>query len=460
MFITDTSITTIPLIPCTESQLKGVSKQSSKTIKNWLKQSGFNAKKGEFCLIPNKKGGIDSVFFGVDKAIAYRWALSNLAEKLPQGNYHLQADWTKDQQQQAAIGWGLACYQFERYKQAKRRVPCLLLEKKSKRIKAFVDAFSLVRDLINTPAADMMPQDLAITAKGLSKTFNAKFKQIKGDNLLHKNYPCIHAVGRASKHEPRLICLKWGNKSHPKVSLVGKGVCFDTGGLDLKPSQFMRFMKKDMGGAAHVLGLAQLIMALELPIRMEVLVSAADNAISSDSFRPGDVLQTRAGKTVEIDNTDAEGRLVLCDALTKAGESNPDLIIDFATLTGAARVAVGTEIPAFFTNNDTLTADINQASAQVDELVWQLPMHQPYRNYLDSDIADLLNSSPQGFGGAITAALYLNEFIDKHTQWVHFDMMAWNNRHRVGRPKGGEAMGLLAVFQLLENKYASPLPSG
>lgn len=455
MFITDLSIKTIPLIPCAEEQLKEILKKKPKLIKNWIKTSGFKGKKGEFCLVPNKKGEIAQVLFGVPKEIEYRWVLSKLAEKLPQGNYHLQADWTKDQQQQAAIGWGLACYQFERYKQAERIAPCLLLEKKSKRINAFVSAFKLVRDLVNTPAADMMPQDLASIAKDLSKTFNAKFKQIKGDNLLHKNYPSLHAVGRASKHEPRLIHLTWGDKSHPKVSLVGKGVCFDTGGLDLKPAQFMRFMKKDMGGAAHVLGMAQLIMTLELPIRMEVLLAAADNAISDDAFRPGDVLQTRAGKTVEIDNTDAEGRLVLCDALTKAGESNPDLIIDFATLTGAARVAVGTEIPAFFTNNASLTEEINQASAQADELVWQLPMHKPYRTYLDSDIADLLNSSPQGYGGAITAALYLNEFIDENTHWAHFDMMAWNNRHRPGRPKGGEAMGLLAVFQLLENRYVS-----
>lgn len=454
MFLTDSSITTIPLIPCLGSQLKGYLKQQPKSVKCWVRQSDFTAKEGEFCLIPNDKGEIAQVLFGIAKGTEYRWALSALAEKLPLGHYRLQSDWTKDQQQQAAIGWGLACYQFEHYKQSDRIAPSLLLEKKVKRVKAFVAAFTLVRDLVNTPAADMMPQDLAVVAKALSNTFDAKFKQIKGENLLRKNYPCIHAVGRASKHEPRLIRLRWGDTSHPKVSLIGKGVCFDTGGLDLKPSQFMRFMKKDMGGAAHVLGLAQLIMTLNLPIYLDVFISAADNAISNDAFRPGDVLHTRSGKTVEIDNTDAEGRLVLCDALTKAGESNPDLIIDFATLTGAARVAVGTEIPAFFTNNNTLSAEINQASAQAEEVVWQLPMHTPYRPYLDSDIADLLNSSPQGYGGAITAALYLNEFVDEKTSWAHFDMMAWNNRHRSGRPKGGEAMGLFAVFQLLENRYA------
>jgi leucyl aminopeptidase len=455
MFLTDTSIATIPLIPCGKKQLKKILKQQSKSARRWVKQLGFKAKKGQFCLIPNKNGKIKQVLFAVAEQIEYRWVLSALAEILPQGSYHLEADWNKQQQEQAAIGWGLACYQFDRYKDVTRVAPCLRLEKKPKRIKAFVDAFKLVRDLVNTPAADMMPQDLSRVANDLCKTFDAKCTQIKGDDLLRKNYPCIHAVGRASQHEPRLIRLQWGDTAHPNVSLVGKGVCFDTGGLDLKPSQFMRFMKKDMGGAAHVLGLAQLIMELNLPIHLDVFVSAADNAISGDAFRPGDVLQTRSGKTVEIDNTDAEGRLVLCDALTKAVESHPDLILDFATLTGAARVAVGTEIPAFFTNDDKLTTEINQASVQADELVWQLPMHKPYRSYLESDIADILNSSPQGYGGAITAALYLNEFVDDSIQWAHFDIMAWNNRHRSGRPKGGEAMGLLAVFQLLENRYAS-----
>ena len=455
MFLSDTSITTIPLIPCTQHAFNDYLSQQSVVTKNWLEQSDFKAKSDSFCLIPNEKGEIESVLFGVDKTIEYRWALATLAEKLPQGNYRLQADWTHEQQQQAAVGWGLACYQFDRYKKATRIAPCLLIEKDLDRIQAFVEAITLTRDLVNVPAADMMPRDLAEATKALCHRYHADFKQIKGKSLLRKNYPCIHAVGRASAHTPRLIRLKWGKKSHPKVSLVGKGVCFDTGGLDIKPSQFMRIMKKDMGGAAHVLGLAQLIMSLKLPVRLDVFISAADNAISNDAFRPGDILTTRSGKTVEIDNTDAEGRLVLCDALTKAGENNPDLLIDFATLTGAARVAVGTEIPAFFSNTSSLVSEINQAAEKADELVWQLPMHKPYRSYLDSDIADLLNSSPQGYGGAITAALYLNEFVDADTPWVHFDMMAWNNRHRTGRPKGGEAMGLFAVFQLLENKYAS-----
>lgn len=455
MFSNDASHIFISLIPCQKKDLKRFLKQQSKVAQHWLMQSDFKAASGEFCAVPNEKGDIESVVFGIDKTVEYRWVLSSLAEKLPKGNYRLVADWSHEQQQQAVIGWGLACYQYDRYKASKRIAPTLYVEKDLERVNAFVNAFTLVRDLVNTPAADMMPQDLAQTAKRLAKNFDAEFKQIKGKNLLRENYPCIHAVGRASKHDPRLICLRWGEKSHPRVSLVGKGVCFDTGGLDLKPSQSMRLMKKDMGGAAHVLGMAQLIMALKLPVRLEVLVSAADNAISEDAFRPGDVLDTRAGKTVEVDNTDAEGRLVLCDALTHAGENNPDLIIDFATLTGAARVAMGTEVPAYFTNTDTLAVEIDQAAAQSGELVWQLPMHKPYRSFLNSDIADLLNSAPQGYGGAITAALYLNEFVDKKIPWAHFDMMAYNNRHRPGRPEGGEAMGILAVYQLLENKYAA-----
>ncbi len=454
MFLSDLDDTTIPLIPCSKKKLSDYLSQQPETIQHWVKQSGFKAKPSTFCLIPNDKGSIASVLFALDKEVEYRWVLAGLAENLPEGNYYLETDWSNEQQQQAAIGWGLACYKFDRYKEVTRVNPRLFVKTDLDRVIAFVEAVGLTRDLINVPAVDMMPRDLAEATKTLCDTFNADFKQIKGKSLLRKNYPCIHAVGRASEHSPRLIRLQWGDKSNPKVSLVGKGICFDTGGLNIKPSQFMRYMKKDMGGAAHVLGLARLIMSLNLPIRLEVFISAADNAISSDAFRPGDILNTRSGKTVEIDNTDAEGRLVLCDALTKAGEKKPDLLIDFATLTGAARVAVGTEIPAFFSNNQSLVAEINQASEEAEEVVWQLPMHKPYRSYLDSDIADLLNSPSQSYGGAIIAALYLNEFVDKKTPWAHFDIMAWNNRHRAGRPVGGEAMGLFTVFQLLENKYA------
>jgi leucyl aminopeptidase len=308
---------------------------------------------------------------------------------------------------------------------------------------------ALVRDLENQPANHMMPQHLAVAAEQLARTFEADFSEIVGEALLEQNYPAIHAVGRASAHAPRLLKLQWGKPEHPAVTLVGKGVCFDTGGLDIKPSQYMRLMKKDMGGAAHVLGLARLIMQLQLPVHLRVLIPAVDNAIGGDAFRPGDILATRAGKSVEVDNTDAEGRLVLCDALADAVSHKPDLLLDFATLTGAARVALGTEIPVFFSNNQALTAKLQAVSAEAEELIWNLPLHRPYFEQLKSGCADLTNSGGS-YGGAITAALFLNEFVPESIPWAHFDVMAWNTRERAGRPVGGEAMGLFAVYHYLE----------
>jgi leucyl aminopeptidase len=298
-----------------------------------------------------------------------------------------------------------------------------------------------------------MPEDLSRVSEQLANEYHASIKHLIGDELLENNYPTIHAVGRASIHQPRLIDLTWGQPDAPKITLVGKGVCFDSGGLDLKPSNAMRLMKKDMGGAAHVLGLAKLIMALNLPVRLRVLIPAVENAVSSNAFRPGDVLTTRQGITVEVDNTDAEGRLVLCDALTEADSENPEMIIDFATLTGACRVALGTELPGFFCNDQTLAQALQQSGDKVQDLVWQLPLHSPYQDMLKSDIADTLNSAPSPFGGAITAALYLQLFVSKNTPWVHFDVMAWNNRKLPGRPIGGEAFGIRAVYELLAQRY-------
>ncbi|MEE9309893.1 MAG: leucyl aminopeptidase family protein, partial [Cocleimonas sp.] len=391
----------------------------------------------------------------LDSAII--WSIANLAKKLPVSVYHLAADWDEHELIQAMIGWGLGAYSFDFFKrdflEPTPKSQLKVAEDQLDTINAYVDAFTLVRDLVNTPANHMMPEDLSELTKELAQQHGAQFSEVVGDDLLVKNFPAIHAVGRASDHPPRLITLEWGDESYPLVSLVGKGVCFDTGGLDLKPSKFMRNMKKDMGGSAHVLGLAHLIMSHNLPVRIQVLVAAADNAISGDAFRPGDIIDTRAHKTVEIDNTDAEGRLVLCDALTFACEHQPDLILDFATLTGAARVAVGTEIPALFSNSDSLASDIQNAAENTGEMVWPLPLHKGYRHELDSPVADLVNSSPNGYGGAITAALYLNEFVDSDKPWAHFDVMAWNTRERPGRPKGGEAMGLLVAFKFLQQRY-------
>ena len=455
----------IPLIPVTTSGLEAFLAEQTELVVNWVRNNEFTAKPHTHCLVPDESGNTAMVLFGIhdeadssDNDAEKIWAISNLAKKLPVAVYELKSKWDEAQQVQAMIGWGLGAYNFDFFKKDfLDQKPTALLKVKEAfldTINAYVDAFTLVRDLVNTPANHMMPEDLAELTKELSQQHSAQFSEVVGDDLLKENFPAIHAVGRASDHPPRLIKLEWGNKNDPLISLVGKGVCFDTGGLDLKPSKFMRNMKKDMGGSAHVLGLAHLIMTHKLPVRIQVLIAAADNAISGDAFRPGDIIETRAHKTVEIDNTDAEGRLVLCDALTLACESDPDLILDFATLTGAARVAVGTEIPALFSNSNKLLNDIQGASEGTGEVVWPLPLHKAYRHELDSSIADLVNSATTGYAGAITAALYLNEFVDTDKQWAHFDVMAWNTRERPGRPKGGEAMGLLVAFKYLQQRYS------
>lgn len=452
----------IPLIPVSKTSLENTINAQSEWVVNWVKNVEFKAEENQSCLVPDSDGSILMVLVGVDEKVVEEagqalWSLSTLAKNLPVGQYHLECDWTDDLKLDAAIGWGLGDYSFDFFKQnfmeLKPQAVLQVEEAHLDTINAFVDAFTLVRDMVNTPANHMMPEDMSDLAKELAQQHGAEFSEVIGDDLIEQNFPAIHAVGRASDHAPRFLTLTWGDDKNPLLSLVGKGVCFDTGGLDLKPSKFMRYMKKDMGGAAHVLGLAHLIMSLDLPVSLQVLIPSVDNAISGDAFRPGDIIETRAHKTVEIDNTDAEGRVVLCDALTYACEHKPDLIVDFATLTGAARVAVGTEIPALFSNSDELIAGLQSASKTSGELIWPLPLHHAYRYQMDSDVADIVNSSSEGYGGAITAALYLNDFVDEGVEWAHFDVNAWNTRNRPGRPKGGEAMGLLAVLEYLQQRY-------
>jgi len=440
-FTQDTNTT--PITCVTSAQYDQWLKQQDKLTQRWLKNTAYKAQPGQFSLIPNSDGDIHQVVLGVDNHDDM-WNLAALPKTLPEGNY--QVDTLNELQ---ALAWGLGHYQFSRYRPNKNNERLAKLSFDSEVISAQIDAISLTRNMINTPASDMMPQDIAIAAKTLAQQYKATVDEIIGDDLLEHNYPTIHAVGRASIHPPRLIDMRWGNDDDKKITLVGKGVCFDSGGLSIKSAKGMRWMKKDMGGAAHVLGLAKMIMAAKLPVRLRVLIPAVENAISNNAFRPGDVITTRSGKTVEIDNTDAEGRLVLCDALTEACSEKPELTIDFATLTGAARVAVGTEIASFFSNNNDIAAKLMTQSEAAQDPAWQLPLYKPYKGMLNSTIADIANCAESGYGGAITAALYLQEFVDDNCDWLHFDIMAFNTRDRAGRPKGGEAMGLRAAFNLI-----------
>ena len=444
----------IPLIAVFSDDFESWYERQEHPLKNWVTQQGFMAMESEYCVVPNKEGHVDVVLYGVRDKQSLRWVLSNLSTALPIADYCLMGEWSCDEKQALALGWALGQYSFDRFKENITPDFARLYVEDPLAVLAMTDAIKRVRDLINTPANHMMPEHLSTYMKKLALSFNAQFSEVAGIEL-ENNYPAIYAVGRASDHAPRLLRFEWGNTKDPAICLVGKGVCFDTGGLDIKPSRFMRTMKKDMGGAAHVLGLASMVMANKLPVHLTVLIPAVDNAISGDAFRPGDIINTRLGKTVEIDNTDAEGRLVLCDALTEAAALQPELIIDFATLTGAARVALGTEVPVFFTNTTELSDCLKQASIDAEELVWELPLHKPYLNQLDSTVADIANSSPEGYGGAITAALFLNEFVPENIPWLHFDVMAWNTRHRSGRPIGGEAMGLFAVYTYLQDTYGS-----
>ncbi len=321
------------------------------------------------------------------------------------------------------------------------------------RVKRLAEATFLVRDLVNLPANDLGPAELETAAVAIAGRHGAKTRVVRGDELLKENYPAIHAVGRASARAPRLVDLTWGDPKHPKVTLVGKGVCFDSGGLDLKPSSNMLLMKKDMGGAAHVLGLAHAVMDAKLAVRLRVLVAAVENSVSGDAFRPLDVLSSRKGLTIEVGNTDAEGRLILCDALADACDETPELLLDFATLTGAARVALGTDLPALFCNDDALAEQILDAGTEARDPLWRLPLWSDYDRYLDSKVADLSNTGSTGFGGAITAALFLQRFVTGGTPWAHVDLMAWNSDSRAGRPKGGEAMALRAFYGMLERRY-------
>ena len=422
--------------------------------RTWLAATEFRAAAHTHALLPDEIGRIASVLVGVRDANDI-YALSHLPLSLPVGRYALA---TASEggvvlaPEAAALSWQLGAYQFTRYKKARREPTTLVLPPSAVIAQAqnTFAAVKLVRDLVNTPTEEMGPQHLSEVAQSLAKEFGANFKEWVGDELLANNFPAIHAVGRASHRPPRLIELNWGDDAHPRVAIVGKGVCFDTGGLNIKGADGMRWMKKDMGGAAHALALARLIMQTKLPLRLQMLVPAVENAIAGNAYRPGEVVQTRKGHTIEIGNTDAEGRVILSDALAYAAEFTPRILIDFATLTGAARVALGPELPATFCNNEDWFGKLETASRTAQDPLWRMPLWQNYNAMIDSNIATLNNTGgPQA--GAITAALFLEHFVPREQAWIHIDTFSWNPKSRPGRPEGGEAQSLRAVFAMLAN---------
>jgi len=423
--------------------------------KRWVLASGFDASAHTTLLVPAADGGIALALAGINEP-SDPFALAHLPFGLPQGDYVL--DPTRGEVVRAAdavLGWGLGAYKFSRYRKPARRPARLAMDVANSAfadVVAQLEATVLLRDLVNTPTHDMGPQELEDAARALAAQHGARVHVVAGADLLAENLPAIHAVGRASHRAPRLIELTWGDPSHPTLAIVGKGVCFDTGGLDMKGAEGMRHMKKDMGGAAHAIALAAIIMARKLKVRLHMLVPAVENAVGPDAYRPGEVIATRKGFSVEIDNTDAEGRVVLCDALAVAAEREPALILDFATLTGAARVALGPDLPALFSNDDALRADFLDAGFRAHDPVWPMPLWRPYRNYLKSSIADFANAGSR-MAGAITAALYLERFVPETTPWVHLDTYAWNDSSRPGRPQGGEALGLRAAWKVLEKRF-------
>lgn len=423
----------------------------------WMETTGFAAAAGELLLLPDNAGGLEAVLLGLG-ATPDPFALAALPTKLPTGAYRLDDGAPAAVRDVAPLAWAMGCYRYDAYKSQPRDAawPQLVLDKTQDR--AHIDrlnrAVYAARHLINTPAADMGPEALQAAVQNLAERHKAKLEIVCGDDLLTENYPMIHAVGRAAVEAPRLLDMTWGHEDAPKVTLVGKGVCFDTGGLNLKPGNYMELMKKDMGGAALAISLADALMDAGLNIRLRLMVGAVENAIGPDAFRPGDVLQSRKGLSVEIGNTDAEGRLVLADMLAEADSETPDLMVDFATLTGAARVAMGPEVVPFYTHSDTLAASISEAGQAVHDPMWRMPLWAGYSGWLDSQIADVSHISSSPMGGSITAALFLARFVENCADWMHCDVYAWNMKARAGRPVGGEAQALRAVYSHIEQRFA------
>ncbi len=451
---TDHSDSALPLHVLERAQWAQWRDAQPPAIGAWLDGQAFNAAAGSLVLLPGD-AGVAGALMGIGEP-QDPYSYAHAPHGLPVGDWTLVSPLAPEARAALQLGWGLGAYRFTRYRDPVRAPARLLLAKDTQDAEALdvLEACVRVRDLVNTPTEHMGPDELEAAAREMAKVHGAHVEVVCGEQLLEQNFPAIHAVGRASHRAPRLIKLHWGDASMPHVVLVGKGVCFDTGGLDIKPADGMRNMKKDMGGAAHALALAGLVMARKLPVRLTLLVPAVENAIGPNAFRPGEVIATRQGLSVEIDNTDAEGRLVLCDALTYAGEQSPDIVLDFATLTGAARVALGPDLPALFANDDDLANDWLAAGQRTSDPLWRMPLWRPYLRYLTSGIADIANAGSR-MAGAVTAALYLERFLPPQQKWAHLDVYAWNDSDRPGRPAGGEALALRAAFEMLKTRYAS-----
>ena len=447
----------IPITFVTKATWDAISSNLPAEARRFAKANGFSAKPGACLTLPTGEGEIAQVLFGLDGENGkFRdpFRPGQLPALLPPGVYRFANIETQDARL-AALAFALGSYRFSRYRKTDalevRLVPPDGVDIAD--LTRIVEATALARDLINTPSNDMGPEELALAAQQLAHRFGAEFNSVVGDELTQQNFPLIHAVGMASPRAPRLIDFTWGDPAHPRVTLVGKGVCFDTGGLDLKPSSSMLIMKKDMGGAANVLALAQMVMDAKLKVRLRVLIPAVENAVSGNAVHPMDIVRTRKGLTVEIGNTDAEGRLILCDALAEASTEKPELLVDMATLTGAARVALGPELAALFCNDDGLAEALLATARAEDDPMWRMPLWRPYRKMIDSKIADINNVSESPHAGAVTAALYLQEFVEPDIPWAHLDVMAWNAQSRPGRPEGAEATALRALYAHIAQRF-------
>jgi leucyl aminopeptidase len=456
-FETTSASAAIPIMFATKSTWETIHADLPQPARQFARANGFSAKPGSCLTLPTAEGRIGQVLFGVEDENSKSrdpFRAGALPGLLPAGVYRF-ANAPHDTRL-AALAFALGCYRFGRYRKAEaldvKLVPPDGIDAAD--VARMAEAVVLARDLINTPSNDMGPAELAEAAKEVATRYGARFTCTVGEALVQRNFPLIHAVGMASTRAPQLIDFAWGDPAHPKVTLVGKGVCFDTGGLDIKSSGGMLMMKKDMGGAANVLALAQMVMDAKLRVRLRVLIPAVENAVAGNAFRPLDVISSRKGITVEIGNTDAEGRLVLADALALADEEKPDLLIDMGTLTGAARVALGPDLPPFYTHDEQLAADVARLAKQENDPVWRMPLWPAYDSWLDSKVATITNAPSGTFAGSITCALFLQRFVEHATSWLHFDIYAWTPSAKPGRPEGGECQAARAVYKLLGERYA------